>query len=127
MKSYSEEPWKGEPKLILGIDLGTTHSAVSFLYLLQGDPQVVRRVSKWPGQDAHKDHSKIPTLIYYDKNNEPQCFGAEAVTLDARDRAEDEGWSLAKYFKLHLHPQSMRTHAIYVLELNSVNSSYRPS
>ncbi|CAE6523685.1 unnamed protein product [Rhizoctonia solani] len=109
MKSYSEEPWKGEPKLILGIDLGTTHSAVSFLYLLQGDPQVVRRVSKWPGQDAHKDHSKIPTLIYYDKNNEPQCFGAEAVTLDARDRAEDEGWSLAKYFKLHLHPQSMRT------------------
>ncbi|EUC65714.1 heat shock 70 kDa protein 12A [Rhizoctonia solani AG-3 Rhs1AP] len=109
MGRYTDEPWTGEPKLILGIDLGTTHSAVSFSYLLQGDRQVVRRVGKWPGQEAHKEHSKIPTLVYYDKNNEPQCFGAETLTLDARDQADEEGWSLAKYFKLHLHPQSMRT------------------
>ncbi|CUA75815.1 ER membrane protein complex subunit 1 [Rhizoctonia solani] len=109
MKGHTEEAWQGEPKLIVGIDLGTTHSAVSFSYLLQGDRQVVRRVGKWPGQEAQKEHSKIPTLIYYDKNNKPQCFGAETVSLEARDRAEDEGWSLAKYFKLHLHPQSMRT------------------
>ncbi|ELU37938.1 hypothetical protein AG1IA_08033 [Rhizoctonia solani AG-1 IA] len=108
-KSFSDEPWKGESKIILGIDLGTTHSAVSFAYLYQGDRQVVRRVTKWPGQEAHKDHSKIPTLVYYDKDNEPQCFGAEAVTLEKRDQAEEEGWSLAKYFKLHLHPQSMRS------------------
>ncbi|KAF8761577.1 ATP binding [Rhizoctonia solani] len=78
MKSFSDEPWKGESKIILGIDLGTTHSAVSFAYLYQGDRQ-------------------------------PQCFGAEAVTLEKRDQAEEEGWSLAKYFKLHLHPQSMRS------------------
>ncbi|KAF8707544.1 ATP binding, partial [Rhizoctonia solani] len=99
MKSFSDEPWKGESKIILGIDLGTTHSAVSFAYLYQGDRQVVRRVTKWPGQEAHKDHSKIPTLVYYDKDNEAK----------KRDQAEEEGWSLAKYFKLHLHPQSMRS------------------
>ncbi|KAJ1310673.1 hypothetical protein OPQ81_009200 [Rhizoctonia solani] len=109
MKSLSDEPWDGEPKLILGVDLGTTHSAVSFLYLYKGDRQVVRRVSNWPGQDAHKSHSKIPTLIYYDKDNRPRCFGAEALTLENRDRAEEEGWELAKFFKLHLHPQSMRS------------------
>ncbi|CAE6466461.1 unnamed protein product [Rhizoctonia solani] len=82
MKSFSDEPWNGEPKIIVGIDLGTTHSAVSFSYLYKGDRQVVRRA---------------------------QCFGAEAVTLEKRHQAEDEGWVLAKYFKLHLHPQSMRT------------------
>ncbi|KAH7330579.1 hypothetical protein B0J17DRAFT_580271 [Rhizoctonia solani] len=91
MKGFSDEPWNGEPKIIVGIDLGTTHSAVSFsVCLLLGDIQVVRRVSKWPGQEAQKDHSKIPTLIYYDKNNKAR-------------------WALAKFFKLHLHPQSMRT------------------
>ncbi|KAG8690508.1 hypothetical protein FRC11_011049, partial [Ceratobasidium sp. 423] len=53
--------------------------------------------------------TRLPVWILIDKTRKAQCFGAEATTLDARDAAEDEGWSLAKYFKLHLHPQSMRT------------------
>lgn len=36
-------------------------------------------------------------------------FGAEAVTADAKDDAEDEGWELAQHFKLHLHPYELRT------------------
>ena len=26
------------------------------------------RVSEWPGQEAHKTDSKIPTLIWYDRH-----------------------------------------------------------
>lgn len=39
----------------------------------------------------------------------PVCYGAETLKLENRDQAEDEGWCLAKHFKLHLHPQSMGT------------------
>lgn len=37
------------------------------------------------------------------------CYGAEVLKSENQDQAEDEGWSLAKYFKLHLHPQSMNS------------------
>lgn len=36
-------------------------------------------------------------------------MGAEAITSDAKDDAEEEGWELAQYFKLHLHPYELRT------------------
>ncbi|EUC60258.1 heat shock 70 kDa protein 12A, partial [Rhizoctonia solani AG-3 Rhs1AP] len=35
-------------------------------------------------------------------------FGAEAYSSQAEEDAEDNGWSLAKHFKLHLHPESIR-------------------
>lgn len=107
MNRFSSGPWRGESKIIIGIDLGTTQSAVSFAYLFEGGAQTVQHVNEWPGQGAHKGTSKIPTLVYYDQNNKPTCFGAEALKPENQDRAEDEGWSLAKHFKLHLHPQSM--------------------
>ena len=28
---------------------------------------------------------------------------------DAKDEAEEEGWRLVRYFKLHLHPAELRT------------------
>ena len=35
-------------------------------------------------------------------------MGAEAVTIDAKNDALDNKWCLAKHFKLHLHPSTMR-------------------
>jgi hypothetical protein len=35
-------------------------------------------------------------------------FGAEALSHQAEEKAEDHGWKLAKYFKLHLHPDDMK-------------------
>ncbi|CUA67153.1 hypothetical protein RSOLAG22IIIB_07231 [Rhizoctonia solani] len=35
-------------------------------------------------------------------------FGAEAIAQQARENAEDNDWTLAKRFKLHLHPPEMR-------------------
>jgi hypothetical protein len=35
-------------------------------------------------------------------------FGAEALSHRAEEEAEDNGWFLAKHFKLHLHPDDMK-------------------
>ncbi|KAF8755228.1 ATP binding [Rhizoctonia solani] len=35
-------------------------------------------------------------------------FGAEALLTDIEEEAEDNGWFLAKHFKLHLHPDDMK-------------------
>ncbi|KAG8687807.1 hypothetical protein FRC09_013269, partial [Ceratobasidium sp. 395] len=35
-------------------------------------------------------------------------FGAEATSHQAEEDAEDNGWRLAKHFKLHLHPSDMK-------------------
>ncbi|KAF8603201.1 hypothetical protein BDV93DRAFT_493856 [Ceratobasidium sp. AG-I] len=108
MKGFEKGIWQGSSRIILGIDIGTTQTAVSFTHLFKGGPQSIHRVSGWPGQEAQKGGSKIPTLVYYDSNNQAVCFGAEALQPETLDTAEDEGWALAQYFKLHLHPQSMR-------------------
>lgn len=36
MKKFSDEAWHAAPKIILGIDIGTTHSAVSFAHMFEG-------------------------------------------------------------------------------------------
>jgi hypothetical protein len=43
----------------------------------------------------------------YDQNGNPIAFGAEAHALEPAE-AKDEGYQLAKHFKLHLHPESMQ-------------------
>lgn len=34
-------------------------------------------------------------------------FGAEALSPQAEEEAENSGWRMAKYFKLHLHPSDL--------------------
>ncbi|KAF8337473.1 uncharacterized protein EI90DRAFT_2968350 [Cantharellus anzutake] len=108
MKAFAAEPWMGEHKIILGFDIGTTFSGVSYAYLFPGGPQTVSRVNAWPGQGAYRSESKIPTLVWYDNNKKATAFGAEALSAEMQDEAEDNGWILAKHFKLHLHPQTMK-------------------
>ncbi|KZW00534.1 hypothetical protein EXIGLDRAFT_639271 [Exidia glandulosa HHB12029] len=96
--------YTGDEKIVLGIDLGTTRSAVSYAHLQAGSVPKVRTVTRWPGQEDVAGDSKCHTLVRY-KSNKPIAFGADAL-----DAAEDNT-HLAKWFKLHLHPQSMRTNA----------------
>lgn len=35
-------------------------------------------------------------------------FGAEALSPQAEEAADDHGWRLAQHFKLHLHPSDMQ-------------------
>ncbi|KAF8317320.1 hypothetical protein DL93DRAFT_2076909 [Clavulina sp. PMI_390] len=108
MKPFSPQPWAGPDKLVIGIDIGTTHSAVSYAHLFDGGQQVVTRVGKWPGLPEQRVISKIPSIIYYNDREEPVLCGAEANTIDAKAEADEKGWQLAKHFKLHLHPEKLR-------------------
>ncbi|KAG8775594.1 hypothetical protein FRC12_001400 [Ceratobasidium sp. 428] len=107
MRAFAGEPWSRPRKIIIGVDIGTTQSAVSFAFLYPGGPQSLYRVAKWPGQDSQKGESKIPTIVYYDQNDEAVLFGAEAAKITTSE-AEDQGWRLARHFKLHLHPKVMQ-------------------
>jgi hypothetical protein len=97
---------------------------VSIIYFTAGYPSV-KRVTDWPGQGRQQGEAKIPSLIWsvfacsylvysqlpklrYDQHGNPVAFGAEAYAMDPAE-AEDEGHQLAKHFKLHLHPESMRS------------------
>ncbi|KAF8606754.1 hypothetical protein BDV93DRAFT_468345 [Ceratobasidium sp. AG-I] len=108
MRAFAEGQWSRPSKIILGIDIGTTQSAVAFAYLYPDGPQSLHRVSAWPGQEAQKGESKIPTLVYYDTDGKAVSFGAEALKPEIADKAEDDGWQLARHFKLHLHPDAMK-------------------
>ncbi|CUA72499.1 Heat shock 70 kDa protein 12B [Homo sapiens] [Rhizoctonia solani] len=101
-------PWEGDTKIVVGIDIGTTQSGVAFAFLQNGASQVIHRVTRWPGQEAHNQQGKIPTLVWYDTNRRAVSFGAEAQLHTTEEQAEDNDWMLARYFKLHLHPSDMQ-------------------
>ena len=42
------------------------------------------------------------------------AFGAEALSAEMEDEAEEKGWTLAKHFKLHLHPETTKKHDLTV-------------
>ncbi|KAJ1303451.1 hypothetical protein OPQ81_011640 [Rhizoctonia solani] len=101
-------PWEGDTKIVIGIDIGTTQSGVAFAFLQNGASQVIHRVTRWPGQEAHNQQGKIPTIVWYDSSKKAVSFGAEAQLFTTEEKAEDNGWVLARYFKLHLHPSDMQ-------------------
>ncbi|KAG9126356.1 hypothetical protein FRC07_003749 [Ceratobasidium sp. 392] len=101
--------WDGESKIVIGIDIGTTQSGVAFAFLQKGVEQTIHRVTQWPGQEAHNQQSKIPTLVWYDLGGKAVSFGAEALSHKAKEDADDNNWQLARHFKLHLHPDDMKT------------------
>ncbi|KAF8593330.1 kinase-like protein [Ceratobasidium sp. AG-I] len=108
MRTFAEEPWSRPPKIILGIDIGTTQSAVAFAYLYPNGPQSLHQVFDWPGQEGQNKVARIPTVVCYDTAGKAMSFGAEALGYQILEQVEDEGWQLARHFKLHLHPNTMK-------------------
>ncbi|KAJ1304905.1 hypothetical protein OPQ81_006039 [Rhizoctonia solani] len=101
--------WNDENKIVVGVDIGTTCTAVSVTYLAKGEKQVIHRILQWPGQGAQDQGAKIPTVIWYNlETKKAELFGAEATSRDGKDTAEDHGWFLVKHFKLHLQPEDQR-------------------
>ncbi|CAE6432301.1 unnamed protein product, partial [Rhizoctonia solani] len=97
-------PWRGRNKILLSIDIGLTHSSVSFAYLENGADQILHSVTKWPGQGMLNTEGLIPTLVWYDANDEAVAVGAEAQLRHIEEQAENSGWFLAKNFKVQLYP-----------------------
>ncbi|KAF8593417.1 hypothetical protein BDV93DRAFT_566576 [Ceratobasidium sp. AG-I] len=72
----------------------------------------IQRVTKWPGQQGS---CRLPSMIWYDEDNQAVKFGAEALNQPAAE-AEEDGWQIVKYFKLHLHPSDMAPTSGFKLE-----------
>ncbi|CAE6514458.1 unnamed protein product [Rhizoctonia solani] len=104
-----DEVWGEENKIVVGIDIGTTHSGVALAYLEKGERQKAHRISKWPGQGEQNQRAKVPTVIWYNlETKKAELFGSEALSRDGREIAEGNGWFLVEHFKLHLQPKELR-------------------
>ncbi|KAH7100092.1 hypothetical protein BKA62DRAFT_831207 [Auriculariales sp. MPI-PUGE-AT-0066] len=105
----------GEEKVVFGFDIGTTQTAVSYVHLQDSASPHVRLVTKWPGQEDVSGDCKLPTLVRYSEHGQPISYGAVAL-----ENASGENGPLAKWFKLHLHPASVKTNAGAALEIPSL-------
>ncbi|KZT03737.1 uncharacterized protein LAESUDRAFT_814408 [Laetiporus sulphureus 93-53] len=66
-----DKPYSGiKRKLVLGIDIGTTYSGVSFCILDPGEIPQIRSVIRYPGQEGENKFKdpKIPTIVYYSED-----------------------------------------------------------
>ncbi|KAF6748622.1 hypothetical protein DFP72DRAFT_971152 [Ephemerocybe angulata] len=93
-------------RLLLAFDIGTTFSGISYSILDPGKVPEIRPVTRYPSQEKAGGDSKIPTVIYYDKDGQPVAIGAETLKEGIEVDAEEEGWEVARWFKLHLRPKS---------------------
>jgi len=63
------------------------------------------RLTRFPAQETISGASKIPTIIYYDKNGHVKAVGAEATKDGIYETAMDHGWVKAEWCAILL-PQS---------------------
>ncbi|KAF8896439.1 hypothetical protein BD779DRAFT_1433886 [Infundibulicybe gibba] len=105
----TRKPYGGPSRsLVIAIDVGTTFSGVSYAILEPGEIPKIHGITRFPGQEHVAGNSKIPSVIYYDKNGKMMAAGAEADTTSVQSQAEDDGWIKAELFKLRLRPRTMR-------------------
>ncbi|KAF9552654.1 hypothetical protein CPC08DRAFT_265608 [Agrocybe pediades] len=107
MSNPGRPPYSGtQRKLVLAFDVGTTFSGISYSILDPGQVPEIRGVTRYPAQEQVGGDSKIPTIIYYDRQGAVRAVGAEAMRDGIEEQAEDEEWVKAEWFKLHLRPKS---------------------
>ncbi|KAJ3490198.1 hypothetical protein NLJ89_g11454 [Agrocybe chaxingu] len=83
-------------KLVLAFDIGTTFSGISYSILDPGNIPEVKGVTRFPANELINGASKIPTIIYYDKEGSVQAVGAEATREGIVELAEDNEWVKAE-------------------------------
>ncbi|KAF9047813.1 hypothetical protein BJ165DRAFT_1527075 [Panaeolus papilionaceus] len=106
----SKAPYSGKTrKLVIAFDVGTTFSGISYAILDPGRVPEIRGVTQFPGQENVGGDCKIPTLLYYDNLGTLKAAGAEAKDEAIEERADEEGWFKAEWFKLHLRPKTSST------------------
>ncbi|PVF93791.1 hypothetical protein CPB86DRAFT_767059 [Serendipita vermifera] len=98
----SDTKYGKDEGFIIALDIGTTNSAVSFCHLYRDEYPTVRSVTRWPGQESNQGDAKVPTMIAY-QNGIAKHFGVEAA-----EHKDDEEYEIAHWFKLHLHPRTMK-------------------
>ena len=72
---------------------GVTRSAVLQQFLLPSN----HRWYRFPAHEFISGASKIPTVIYYDRNGKVKGVGAEAMKEGMLETAKDENWAKAEW------------------------------
>ncbi|EIW80615.1 hypothetical protein CONPUDRAFT_125441 [Coniophora puteana RWD-64-598 SS2] len=104
------QPYKGlSRKLVLAFDVGTTFSGVSYCILDPGEVPKIQGVSRYPAQEQVGGDSKIPSILYYDRNQQARAIGAEALQENIIEKAEEEGWTKVEWWKMHLRSKHLNS------------------
>ncbi|KAH6912722.1 hypothetical protein BKA70DRAFT_1264772 [Coprinopsis sp. MPI-PUGE-AT-0042] len=104
----TRKPYSGLTRsLVVAIDVGTTFSGVSYAILEPGEIPKIHGVTRFPGQEHVAGNSKIPSILYYDKQGQLKAAGAEADNAQVQAQAEDDNWTKVELFKLRLRPRTM--------------------
>ncbi|THU76073.1 hypothetical protein K435DRAFT_974584 [Dendrothele bispora CBS 962.96] len=90
--------------LLIAMDVGTTYSGASYCLLDPGFVPEIQTVTRFPAREHVGGDAKIPSIIYYGQDGSIKAVGAEATQEGILEKAEDEDWVPAKWFKLHLRP-----------------------
>ncbi|KIJ08850.1 hypothetical protein PAXINDRAFT_88270 [Paxillus involutus ATCC 200175] len=99
----SRQPYEGRSrKLVLAFDVGTTYSGVSYSILDPGEVPKILGVSRYPAQEHVGGDSKIPSILYYDRQGAVRAIGAETSQPHIIEQAEEENWVKLEWWKLHL-------------------------
>ncbi|KAL5485836.1 hypothetical protein ACEPAI_6878 [Sanghuangporus weigelae] len=105
--------------IVIGIDVGTTFSGVSYSILRPNVVPEVQQVTKFSDQSV--GHSKIPSIIYYDLDDyaAPKAIGAATTKDMVISEAMEKEWFKAEHFKMHLRPpgRQLETNGLKVGEL----------
>ncbi|QRV90325.1 heat shock protein 70 kDa 12A [Ceratobasidium sp. AG-Ba] len=107
--AIDEAPWSKPSQFVVGLDIGTAHSSVTYAHLQQNIKPFNDRVTHWPsrvGLGGSSD-AKTVSMLYYDSGNRVKAAGAAVATPATRLAASRNGWSLVRYFKLQMHPPNM--------------------
>ncbi|KIM36856.1 hypothetical protein M413DRAFT_31259 [Hebeloma cylindrosporum] len=90
----SRKPYSGPArKLVMAFDVGTTFSGVSYCILDPGAIPEIRGVTRFPGQAKVGGDSKIPTILYYDRQGNVCAVGDEANEEGIEQIAEEKEWT----------------------------------
>ncbi|KAI9566206.1 hypothetical protein HD554DRAFT_2174667 [Boletus coccyginus] len=96
----AREPYSGPRKLVLAFDIGTTYSGVSYCILQPGQIPEIR------GAEG-RGNAKVPSILYYDASGNVKVVGEDALSMNTINDAEENGWTKAEWWKLHLRPKHL--------------------
>lgn len=95
-----ERPIAKKPKLIIGIDFGTTFSGVAFAFTTDGGVKE-GIITEWPGA-GNQSRNKVPTILYYDKEQNIVGWGLEFAGALAPSGYPKPGVQKIEWFKMQL-------------------------
>ncbi|KIM26377.1 hypothetical protein M408DRAFT_330568 [Serendipita vermifera MAFF 305830] len=98
---YGNEKYEGPERIVVAMDIGTTHSGVAFTHFYPGYHPQAQVVVDWPGQARRNDGSKTPSIVLYQNGKFKACGWL------AMEDFEETPENVAYWFKLHLHPKKM--------------------